>query len=197
MMKLKDRKNWHAPETNVSCKEWINGGVLSIIVVCISAACVAYGYVFHTHGIDVSMHAFHAAVMDFLLFRSGAVENITEFELAHMRDVRRILAVALTVGVAGMLTFRIYGAHTRAVAERSSIISLALCVVLTALPFESIFNGLHVLLFEDGTWRFSSDSLLIRAYPIDFWRQAGLQVIFYLILVYCTIWFFGKKYQYS
>ena len=44
-----------------------------------------------------------------------------------------------------------------------------LLVVVGVVAFDALFAAMHAIFFEEGTWQFSYDSLLIRALPTGFW----------------------------
>jgi uncharacterized membrane protein len=70
------------------------------------------------------------------------------------------------------------------------VIPLVLALVLSlvgALNFRALFSALHKLLFVDGTWTFSYDSLLICTYPTQFW--VGMGIVWVVALVFLSVFF--------
>jgi uncharacterized membrane protein len=70
------------------------------------------------------------------------------------------------------------------------IIPLALALALSVvgvLSFEALFTALHKLLFADGTWTFSYDSLLICTYPTLFW--VGMGIVWAVALIFLSVFF--------
>lgn len=55
-----------------------------------------------------------------------------------------------------------------------AIVIMASCAITAAINFNMLFGALHGLLFEDGTWTFAADSLLISMYPQGFWVAMGV-----------------------
>ena len=52
-----------------------------------------------------------------------------------------------------------------------------------ALDFNGLFAAFHAVLFPQGNWMFSYDSLLIGMYPLDFWMgMAGIWFATTLVL---------------
>ena len=54
-----------------------------------------------------------------------------------------------------------------------AIVIMASCAITAFLNFNVLFNALHTVLFEEGSWVFSADSLLITMYPQAFWMTMG------------------------
>lgn len=55
-----------------------------------------------------------------------------------------------------------------------TIVALAACAITAFINFDVLFGALHSVLFEDGTWTFAADSLLISMYPQGFWVVMGI-----------------------
>jgi uncharacterized membrane protein len=56
----------------------------------------------------------------------------------------------------------------------ASLVLLALVVAAGLLDFEVVFSGFHGIFFEEGTWTFPADSLLVRLFPLRFWTVSAL-----------------------
>jgi integral membrane protein (TIGR01906 family) len=113
--------------------------------------------------------------------------------VSHMEDVRYVLqgveivTLVLTVLmlVAALVSLRragraILGAGLFGGGIAAVVLTLLL-VVFGVLSFDTLFAGMHGLLFAEGTWTFAEDSLLICAYPLGFW--IGMAVVWALALV--------------
>jgi uncharacterized membrane protein len=104
-----------------------------------------------------------------------------------MEDVRVVIQVAFYVTLAICAAFLIalivigrrFGRRTVGNSLfAGGIVTVSLVVtlgVIGALNFDALFTAMHKLLFADGTWTFSADSLLRCAYPIGFW--IGMAVV--------------------
>lgn len=102
-------------------------------------------------------------------------------ELAHLDDVYDIssrlftplLGVAVLAAFLLMIGFRMFGIRLFARSLMwSGYVALGIIVVLglwAVLGFDSLFAGMHGLLFANGTWTFPADSLLITMLPAPFW----------------------------
>jgi integral membrane protein (TIGR01906 family) len=105
-------------------------------------------------------------------------------ELRHMRDVKELTALALSVWhgllvaalVFGALTVWSAGAMPLWVALRRgsiwTLIGMGLLAAGIALAFSFVFVGFHELFFDPGTWTFRYSDTLIRLFPERFWRDA-------------------------
>ena len=130
---------------------------------------------------------------------SGAAGRIsfTPDVIAHMTDVRNVLAVArvITIFLAGLClalgVILVKKQHHRLLSQAlvlSALGSVLVVGVLVALGwwnFDGLFLIMHELLFT-GNWEFSYDSLLICAYPLPFWMAMGATWAG-LLLVFCLL----------
>jgi integral membrane protein (TIGR01906 family) len=113
--------------------------------------------------------------------------------VSHMVDVRIVIQGAFIFTLAVLFVWLVILICTGRMAGRKSvsfglflggIMAVALTLVLTifgAVNFDALFTSLHELFFADGTWTFAEDSLLICAYPLQFW--IGMAVFWALALV--------------
>lgn len=108
-----------------------------------------------------------------------------EKAVSHLEDVRAVLAgarvatvVALAVALAALAwlvwsrRFRPLGVAL-AVACAMTTALTAVAVLLALLDFGWFFAAFHALFFEEGTWQFAPDALLIRLFPEPFWVVSG------------------------
>lgn len=107
--------------------------------------------------------------------------------VSHLDDVRDVMAGArrATLGAAvlafGWLVWGLRGGaeHRRAVAVSLRAAALALTAligvgfVMAFADFDWFFSAFHSAFFEEGTWQFPSDALLIRLFPEPFWTTSG------------------------
>ena len=106
--------------------------------------------------------------------------------VSHMQDVQKVIhgAFIVTLALLGLLLLTLILAGIRGGARTvytglafggvMAVVMVAALAVVGFLSFDSLFTGLHKLLFTDGTWTFAEDSLLICAYPLPFWIGMGL-----------------------
>lgn len=124
--------------------------------------------------------------------------------LDHLIDVRTVfqgvllIAAVLTVlvPVACVLYSRTWGRRPLGrVLTAGGIVPVAVALLLGsvgAFNFDALFVGMHSLFFQDGTWTFPADSLLICALPIPFWIGAALTWVVALIVICVVIVIVGR-----
>lgn len=107
--------------------------------------------------------------------------SLTPDARAHLSDVNMlisdlmplvILSVVLSVLLLATLIFcgyRRLAAYALMAAPGILALSLALLGIWGTLDFNGLFSAFHGVLFPQGNWTFSYDSLLICMYPINFW----------------------------
>lgn len=112
-------------------------------------------------------------------------QGFTPGAVAHLMDVRRVLAAArLATGVvASLLTVWLAVGIARqrraelAAGMRTGAILLAAVVPVAALAalldFDRFFAGFHSLFFASGTWQFTAEELMIQLFPEPFWVTAA------------------------
>ena len=104
--------------------------------------------------------------------------NLTAEEQSHMRDVRSVIRFAyvllyITAIASILLLFYISKRGAKKVlltvvyGALATLVALVVLILLT-LNFSASFVQFHTLFFQQGTWQFSEDSLLIRTFPEQF-----------------------------
>lgn len=111
--------------------------------------------------------------------------SITQEQLAHLDDVHDVssslmlpaLSMALMAAFLLMAALRMFGSKVAITSLKwSGAMTLALVVAavcIAAFSFDAFFSAFHSMLFADGTWTFSADSLMISALPEGFWVAMG------------------------
>ena len=112
-------------------------------------------------------------------------------EIAHMRDVRalmalceRVLALLAALAALGLaLVFgrlRLKGFRALLRGGRWALLALAACVAILAawafIDFTGLFTAFHQLLFTNDLWLLSASSTLIRMFPEDFFRAMAAEI---------------------
>jgi integral membrane protein (TIGR01906 family) len=118
--------------------------------------------------------------------------------ISHLDDVRLVLRTVLVlttvltlVLVAMFLILRRRGMGSREAAPVLIAAGVAplTCVFVLGLvgvvSFDTLFTAVHQLLFADGTWTFSYDSLLIRTYPLAFWM--GMGIVWAVTIIFVSV----------
>jgi len=119
------------------------------------------------------------AIVDYLKHKTDRLPILSYKERSHLADVRNVFDLGVN---AFKLAFAVLIVTTvllvRSLPRRRVWRTLAVCggigiAILTGLSLAMLlnFNGLF---FAGGSWLFSTDSLLIRLFPFQFWVRAGL-----------------------
>ena len=132
------------------------------------------------------------------LDRLAAVDDAYALDgdaLSHLDDCNVLVrtAVPLLWGVAALtaaaLAYLLVRRERRlagtalVVAPAVLIAAFAALGAWAALDFNGLFAAFHAVLFPQGNWTFSYDSLLIGMYPLDFWMgMAGIWFATTLVL---------------
>lgn len=99
--------------------------------------------------------------------KAGLPDDFDEKEAKHLEDVRKVLQLLqialliLIVVLAGLLSM----AETKKLLLYGGMITLALVILSSAIPFHLLFTAMHHALFPQGNWMFEADSTLIQYYP--------------------------------
>ncbi|MBG6083969.1 TIGR01906 family membrane protein [Zhihengliuella flava] len=153
---------------------------------------------FGSYGVDYLSNAAGPEYLGNLLGLDGQ-PLFSGAEVAHMADVKAVLATSFAAGfalvVVGIflvwyLAVRSPGGIRRGLFA-GAVATLAVAVVLgalAALNWSAFFTTVHAVFFAEGTWTFNYSDALIRLYPAQFWIDAGLGVgILVLLSVAVTL----------
>lgn len=111
---------------------------------------------------------------------------ITQAALTHLDDVYALGVIARNVSIASavvslalvaLLFFMNQRVYLGRALKHAGIVTLVLlaCGILASLcNFTDFFTQFHEVLFPQGNWSFSADSLLISALPEAFWQKLAL-----------------------
>mgnify|MGYP002571546358 FL=1 len=128
-------------------------------------------------------------------------------EIAHMRDVRalmalceRVLALLAALAALGLaLVFgrlRLKGFRALLRGGRWALLALAACVAILAawafIDFTGLFTAFHQLLFTNDLWLLSASSTLIRMFPEDFFRAMAAEIALRFALSLLALAAMGK-----
>ena len=109
----------------------------------------------------------------------------TEREVRHMADVRSVVggayaAWAIAVVAAAIAAFALRRSGRATAVRRAlrdgaglTVAATLLLALAMALSFGVVFEAFHGVFFAGDSWRFPSDSLLLKLYPESFWTAAG------------------------
>lgn len=105
--------------------------------------------------------------------------------VSHLDDVHQVISLTTKIliiialcALCGCIAIgttsnqKILG-RTLVLASTCVLAFIVLLALWAILDFDRFFQTLHTLLFAEGTWTFSENSLLIRMYPTEFWIGMG------------------------
>lgn len=110
---------------------------------------------------------------------------LDETALSHLDDCYQLIGgvkpwlVAIAVAAFALLALLIAKGNRREaarvliVAPAVLIAFMVVCGIWAANDFDGLFAAFHGVLFPQGNWTFSYDSLLICMYPLEFWVSMG------------------------
>lgn len=114
-----------------------------------------------------------------------------EREIAHLYDVRDVIdgfsyALYISALLFIVLLFLLlkYGKHTKKIITSillySGIVSMSLSILffILSLNFGWLFGNFHELFFDPGTWLFSSEDILIKVFPQQFFIDFFSRIVF-------------------
>lgn len=123
--------------------------------------------------------------------------SFTPDVVSHMKDVRSViggaqiltLILVVLLIVVSVLTARAKGLLSVAsgffFGGIGAAVGALVLAIFGALNFDALFTGMHEIFFADGTWTFAADSLLICAYPENFWL--GMAIVWAISLVFLSV----------
>ena len=130
-------------------------------------------------------HPLNVAIVDY--FQNGdykglEYKSLTKKESEHMVDVKvRIQVVtmlSLLFSIASIILIcRQKKDKINKILLWSALGVWIIPILLFFIPFEGLFMQFHNLFFSQGTFLFDWNSLLIRVYPEDFFRDFALEIV--------------------
>lgn len=109
------------------------------------------------------------------------LEIFTDSEKQHLLDVKKVIHRTFDVLFFCLLwLFGLFWYNHKLNKSRnlgkiliySGMITAAVPLIFTVMPFGLFFNLFHGIFFAPGTWTFPAGSALIQIYPIYFWKSA-------------------------
>ncbi|MDI3473824.1 MAG: hypothetical protein PWR30_147 [Candidatus Woesearchaeota archaeon] len=111
------------------------------------------------------------------------VSFFNERENLHMNDVSRLIRIGSVVFLALFAFFILQSDKLENINFKSSFIAFLIVIFFVLFFFQILFSSFHRLFFEEGSWLFPSSSLLIRAFPFDFFVLMTLRTLFFGFLL--------------
>ena len=116
---------------------------------------------------------------------SVAGQRFTEAEISHLDDVRLVLATVSRVflaafvvcAVALYVSIRTVAAAARAALGLVAVVAILVVVAYFTFGFDAVGSAFHEIVFPQGNWRFSFQSLIIRLYGTSVMIEGSVFVI--------------------
>ena len=144
------------------------------------------------------------SVWDYLLVDSSLLlinhEQLNAKEERHLLDVKRLMERLFTITLLalGVFSFSMYCVKNqwyivlRSIAS-SGLAFVAVLLILVGLNgFRVSFVGFHELLFAPGTWWFASDSGLIRAFPLSYFKHFAMLYCLLLVGIFIALYVLSR-----
>ena len=134
--------------------------------------------------------------------------EFTQREVTHMADVKKVIknmnsllffcVVISTISLiyaSTRLNIKDFKKFISKYLKIGSTITIIIILILffSALNFDFTFNLFHSLLFQQGTWLFPENSMLIQLFPITFFQQITFG-IFSRIFIFAIVLLVGAFY---
>ena len=139
----------------------------------------------------------HKEVINILFFKNIRPVFLPESEYAHIIDVRNVIGLVILLFLISLYILFIDWKKKYTKPKELFIFSLVILVALFALflifPFESSFRYMHLIFFPQGNWEFPLESVLIKTYPVEFWKTMGYMFWSIAALTYALFLWVYKK----
>ncbi|HLC91354.1 MAG TPA: DUF1461 domain-containing protein [Candidatus Nanoarchaeia archaeon] len=124
--------------------------------------------------------------IDYLYGRGELPSDYTALEKSHLEDVKNVMKytdylfyISLAIITLLLTYFRKDKQelhHLLWIGSMSTMVSVALILLLALLFFDQLFTAFHLLFFPQGNWTFPYNSLLIRTFPLQFFMKIGRMI---------------------
>src|SRR3989344_392194 len=175
--------------------------ILVILVFLFSSLLVLYDYGFYKTGFIVAdsynnfedknyLDKTSVNLVNYFVGKEELFNDYTTDEKSHLLDVKILIdRIAILFFVLVLLFCFILFSFNNSnelwkIFFYSSILIIFIClifVLVSVFNFGNLFDRFHILLFENGTWMFSEDSLLIRMFPIKFFVYGFVRILGYCL----------------
>ena len=146
----------------------------------------------------------NSQIVGFIIGTNQEFSALTPREKKHMEDVRWVVAngyaVYLILMLVAFVSFFViitkYGFDTASNALMiAAVVSLSKLILLSMIDFSALFTFIHGLIFEQGSWLFSSSDLLIRLYSFEFFRQISMKIASATAIQAVVLFVFGFMFK--
>jgi len=149
-------------------------------------------------------------IHSFLLWTEGLNTNLTNEEISHMQDVKKIFNKVFITEIISIFIFlivilflflerKIY-TIMKWLSKWSKIILTLNVLILTSfvLDFKPVFETFHKIFFPQWNWAFDESSMLITLFPAEFFQSIATNIFLTssgISLAMIIIYFLYKKFR--
>lgn len=127
--------------------------------------------------------------------------SYTFLELDHLIDVRHIVLILLVFWGASLLGILLISWKHPLTSfipllkklSLANLVTVGLMLFFVLVLWNQIFTLFHLVLFPQGNWQFSSDSLLIQLFPPLFWFISAGVWLSGVITIHSFVYYLARK----
>ncbi len=133
-------------------------------------------------------------LLDYFNSKTEVPAVFNEREQLHLADVKRVIRAVHVLSFALFIILLMLLSHAdpSRVFSRGFIFLLVLLGVLAILPFNLVFEHFHQFAFEPGSWIFPAESMLIRLYPVAFFRTFFHAIVTFAVVFGAILGLWGR-----
>ncbi len=176
----------------------------SVLIIFFPVVLILSSLFFHLNYPPVHDHQFEGRqvitqdsemIFDFIQGGETLPEKLSGRELAHLKDVKRLVTIAkLILAFSVILTaISMFQKKVSIQLKRGGWLTVLLGVIgsMFALSFEYVFHGFHKLLFVSESWIFNRTDWLIILYPQDFFFTFFVSIVLNTVILGFVAIFIG------
>lgn len=128
---------------------------------------------------DEDYRKYQSQTIDFLLNKGQLPDQMTENEISHMEDVKKVFIISMVVLIISIilvvfLKFKTKKEYFMQALKESSILAfliIILLLILSLFNFEILFIYFHKIFFPQGNWLFPVNSTMIQVFPESLFKK--------------------------
>ena len=137
----------------------------------------------HQVGIE-DKESINAQMIAFFQGKQDVPPVFNEREISHLIDVKQLiqhLGLAFSIAFLLVIWLLVSIETPRVVIMKGAIGALVVIALFALVPFQYFFDYFHGLFFTAGTWQFPEGSFLTTLYPLGFFLDMFLVVVYRII----------------
>lgn len=132
-------------------------------------------------------------IADFLLGGESLDIGLTQNELSHMFDVRRLILIGgVLLGFSLSFVMSFFDRNLSKLASRVGLVFIGLFLVFFFVDFNTLFGYFHEVFFPMGNWSFPANSLIIQIFPEEFFVFRGFLALISSFII-CLLFSYDKS----